>query len=134
MVTTILEIRGRFWERESWNGRVALSERGETSEDGCSSGSKAEDPPGSKDLGVQGSDLRSINPQDGTKMFRDASRRNRGKMRIKGKINEDLEENIRFVSSTDGRVRTCLEAFLVNELSSSKMVHLSDGSFPCFNQ
>lgn len=49
-------------------------------------------------------------------------------------MNGDLAENIRFVPSTDERVRTFLEAFLVNELSSLKMVRLSDGSFPRFNQ
>lgn len=79
MIITILEIRGRFRERESRDGGVALSERGETSEDGGSPGPKIEDPPGSKDLGVQGSDLRSINSPDGVKTFRGASRRNRGK-------------------------------------------------------
>lgn len=78
MAITILEIRDRFREREGRDGGVALFERGETSEDGGSAGSKVEDPPGSKDLGVQGSDLRSINPRDRIKTFRDASRGNRG--------------------------------------------------------
>lgn len=75
--TTILEIRGRFREREGRDGGVALFERGETPEDGGSPGPKAEDPPGSKDLGVQGSDLRSINPR--IKTFCGASRGNRGR-------------------------------------------------------
>lgn len=69
MTTTILEIRSCFRERESRDGGVALSERGETPEDGGSPGSEAENPSGSKDLSVQGSDLRSINSRNGTKMF-----------------------------------------------------------------
>lgn len=46
--------------------------------------------------------------------------------------NEDLVGNFRFVPLIDERVRMFVEAFFVNELS--KTVHLSDGSFPCFNQ
>lgn len=79
MIITILEIRDCFRERESWNGGVALPERGETSKDGGSFRSKVKNPPGSKNLGVQGSDLRSINPVNGAKMFRNAIRRNCGK-------------------------------------------------------
>lgn len=86
--TIILEIRGCFRERESRDGGVALSERGETSEDGSSPGSKVKDPSGSKDLGVQGSDLCSINHQERQKNapWRAANRGNRGR-------NADREEN-----------------------------------------
>lgn len=78
-ITIILEIRGRFRERESRDGGVALSERGETSEDGSSPGPKAKNPPGSKDLGVQGSDLRSINLPDGANVPRRKQRKSRKK-------------------------------------------------------
>jgi len=61
MIVTILEICNRFRERESRDGGVALPERGETSKDGGSLRSKVKNSPGSKNLGVQGSDLRNIN-------------------------------------------------------------------------
>lgn len=62
MPFAIVEICDRFRKGESRDGGAALSERGEITEDGSSFGSETENPPRGEDLGMQGSDLRSMNP------------------------------------------------------------------------
>lgn len=65
MSCAIAEICGSFRKGESRNGGAALSQRGEATKDGSSFGSKIENPPRGEDLGMQGSDLCSMNPPGG---------------------------------------------------------------------
>jgi len=61
-------------ERKSRDGRTALPERGEIAEDGGPAGSEIEDSPRSEDLGMQGSDLRSMNYLNESLMFHETFR------------------------------------------------------------
>lgn len=101
-----MRIRDCFRERKSRDGGVALSERGEATEDGSSPGSEVENPSGSEDFGVQRSDLRSMNLSEDPNLSRHKRKKKLEKKRSepvdKRMKNADLARNfLPFLDSFD---------------------------------